>query len=97
MQIQKKFKKLDISGGLSNTIVDLIRGFLVKKIFDAAFLPLSVPAGDSYAWVLLEDISLLEDANIMPPVMPVQGGRALSSLTKHGKLSKSIIAVLRPC
>ncbi|MFP4459075.1 MAG: 4Fe-4S dicluster domain-containing protein [Candidatus Zixiibacteriota bacterium] len=93
----EKYKKFEIKVGLNEAIIGLIDRLLENGVYDAAFLPLSVPAGDSYAWVLLEDRSLLEIADIMPPVMPVQGGRALSSLTKHGKLDKSIIAVMRPC
>jgi len=45
----------------------------------------------------VQNESLLDLANPLPPVMTVQGGRSLSSLTKHGKLEEKIAALMRPC
>lgn len=83
-------------------ISDFLRGMLDRGYFDAALLPMRVPAGDSFAWVLLsgwaaQDRSLLSAAAPFAPVMPVQGAKSLSSITRQGKSTQRIVAVMRPC
>ncbi len=92
-----KAAKLSAPDGLNAGVLQILRDGLDGGLFDAVFVPLKVPSNDSYAWVLVENPSLLELANVLPPIMTVQGGRALSSLTKHGPSKKKIAAVLRPC
>ncbi|OQX56682.1 MAG: hypothetical protein B5M53_00240 [Candidatus Cloacimonas sp. 4484_209] len=77
-------------------ILKFLRDGLDKRCFDALLIPVRVPAGDSYAWVLIKDISLIKDASPLPPIMGVQGAKALSSVTKNGG-RKKIAAVMRPC
>lgn len=83
--------------GSQKAIIDFLRQSLEKKCFDALLIPMQVPETAAYAWVLLKDESLLDQANPLPPVMTVQGGTALSSVTKHGEMHLSIAAVMRPC
>ena len=97
LQVPEKGAMLQIEQGLDAAIIGLLKRGLEGKLFDAALLPVLVPAGDSYAWVLMENDKLLENAHILPPVMPVQGARALSSITKHGKAERRIAAIMRPC
>jgi len=40
---------------------------------------------------------LLQEANPIAPVMPVQGAKALKSLTRKGKTPLKIAAIMRPC
>jgi len=68
-----------------------------KGVFDAALIPMRVPAGDSFAYVLIKDKSLLKDATPLPSVMSVQGAKAVSSVTRLGKGNMKIAAVMRPC
>ncbi|HDQ15484.1 MAG TPA: hypothetical protein ENN45_00315 [Bacteroidetes bacterium] len=68
-----------------------------KGIFDAVLIPMKVPAGDSFAYVLIKDKSLIMDALPFPPVMSVQGAKALSSITRLGKGNLKIVAIMRPC
>ena len=68
-----------------------------KGVFDAVLIPMMVPAGDSYAYVLIKDKSILNDTSFLPPVMPVQGANAVSSVTRLGKGNMSIAAIMRPC
>ena len=70
---------------------------LTRGTADAILLPLEVPSGESFAWVLLSDPSLLDGALLTPPVMPVQGAKVLSDLTRRGGVDFRVIAVLRPC
>jgi len=88
---------LPINKSIRKTIVDFLNKTLEEEIFDAILIPVKVPAGDSFAWLLIQDKSLLENAFPLPPIMPVQGAKALSSLTRLGKGNKKIAAVMRPC
>ena len=68
-----------------------------KGIFDAILIPMKVPAGDSYVYVLIKDKSLIKDALPFPPIMSVQGAKAVSSITRLGKGNIKIAAIMRPC
>jgi formate dehydrogenase subunit beta len=74
-----------------------VRDVLTKGAVDAVLVPTEVPAGDSYASVLIKDPSLLDKARPLAPVMPIQGAKALSSVTKRGPGGLRIGAVMRPC
>jgi formate dehydrogenase subunit beta len=65
-------------------------------LWDAVLVPARVPAGDSYAWLLLREAAALERATPLPPVMSVSGARALFKLARHGTIGR-VAAVLRPC
>ncbi len=92
-------KGVQISGkeNIRKTILGFLRGLLEKKIFDGLLIPIRVPAGDSYAWVLVKEPSLLEKANPLAPIMPIQGAKALKSLTRKGKGNLRIATLMRPC
>jgi formate dehydrogenase subunit beta len=83
--------------GAEEGILDFIRQALSKDCFDAVLIPAKVPAGDSFAYLLIQDESLLKDAHPLAPIMPVQGAKAISSITRYGKGSRRIAAVMRPC
>ena len=84
-------------GGIEEGILDFIKQALSKGCFDAILTPVKVPAGDSFAYLLIQNESFLKDAHPLSPVMPVQGARAISSITKLGKGRRMIAAVMRPC
>ncbi len=73
----------------------LARG-MEAGLWDAVLVPARVPAGDSYAWLLLRDAATLEGTTPLPPVMSVSGARALYKLARHGTVGR-VAAVLRPC
>ena len=93
----KKGAVISIKDNIKETILRIFKGALEKKIFDAVLIPVKVPAGDSYTWILIEDVSLFKDAVPIAPIMPVQGANALSSLTRKGKGNLKIAAIMRPC
>ena len=100
----KEKNKIDMTGktlpaeeGMRKAVIDFLKQSIEKKCFDSVMIPMQVPETHSYAWVLLEDPSLLDQADPLPPVMTVQGGTALASVTKHGEIHDEIAAVLRPC
>ena len=84
-------------GSIEEGIVDFIRQALSQGCFDAVLIAAKMPLSDSFAHVLIEDESLLKDAYPLCPIMTVQGAKALSSLTGHGKGKKVIAALMRPC
>jgi len=83
--------------GASKGILSFIRQALSKGCFDAVLMTARMPKSDSFAHVLIEDETLLANAYPLCPVMPIQGARAISSLTRHGKGNKKIGALVRPC
>jgi formate dehydrogenase subunit beta len=88
---------LTAEGGVEAALVGWLKEALDKKVFDALLIPVEVPAGDSFAYLLLQDPAILDKASPLPPVMPVQGGRAIGRLTMRGNGSKQVAAVVRPC
>jgi len=84
-------------GNIREGILDFIRQGLSQGCFDAVLIPAKMPLSDSFTHVLIKDESLLKDAYPLCPVMPVQGARAISDITRHGKGMKRIAALMRPC
>lgn len=84
-------------GGVNEGILSFAREALSKECFDAVLMTAKMPKSDSFAHMLIEDETLLGDACPLCPVIPIQGARAISSLTRHGKGKKKIGALVRPC
>ncbi len=80
---------------------EVIKDFLVKAldsgIADAAFLPVKVPSGDSYAWMLIRDRKVLEMSDIITPIMPVNAANAVKRLTRKGNGKYRTCVLVRPC
>jgi len=83
--------------GVKKTVIGLLEKSIDKDVFDAVIIPMRVPAGDSFAYILIKDKSLLKDAYPLPPTMFAQGAKAVSSVTRLGKGNMKIAAVMRPC
>lgn len=88
---------LSADGDQNKAIINLLKQFLEKKCLDAVLVPSKIPDTESYTWLLVHEKSLLDGANPLPPIMAVQGGKALSSLTEHGELEGTIAVLMRPC
>ena len=82
---------------IKKVIIDLLEKAMDKGIFDAIVIPMKVPAGDAFAYVLVKDKSLLKESFPLPPVMFVQGSKAVSSVTRLGDGNMKIAVVMRPC
>lgn len=95
---EKRGAALPAESGIGNAVLDFLRQAMEKGLTDALLLPVKVPKGDSFAWILMNDISLLDDDAVpIAPVMPVQGAKALRSLTRKDTGNLTVIAVMRPC
>ena len=97
MTTSRKGASLPAEGGVQKSIIDFVRQALKQGAFDAALIPCRVPAGDSFAYCLIRDEALLKGASPLPPIMPVQGARVVSGITRRGKGKNKIAAVIRPC
>ena len=83
--------------GLEPAVIQWLKEALDQAIFGALLIPVETPAEDSFAYLLIQDPSILDHASPLPPIMPVQGGKAIGRLTMRGHLNKRVAAVVRPC
>ncbi|MFW6115877.1 MAG: 4Fe-4S dicluster domain-containing protein [Chloroflexota bacterium] len=83
--------------GLEPAVIEWLREALNRGVFDAVLIPVETPAEDSFAYLLVQNPAILDRASPLPPVMPVQGGKAIGRLTLRGALNKRVAAVVRPC
>ena len=83
--------------GFEPAVIGWLKEALNRKVFDAVLIPVETPAQDSFAYLLLQDPAILDQASPLPPIMPVQGGKAIGRLTMRGTLNKRVAAVVRPC
>ena len=97
MVVTQKGAILASEEGTEKGILNFIKQALSQGCFDAVLIPARVPTGDSFAYFLIRNEAFLEGASPLPPIMPVQGARAISSLTRRGKGKKRIAAIIRPC
>jgi len=89
--------EISVEKETGKTILNFLKHMLNQKLIDGLLMPVMVPSGDSYAWILMKDSTLVDRANPLAPVMPVQGAKALKSLTRKGKSDMTVAAVMRPC
>jgi formate dehydrogenase subunit beta len=84
-------------GGVREKILDFIQQAIDKGCFDAVLIPAKLPGSDSFTYSLIQDEALLKDAYPICPIMPVQGAKAISGITRRGNGEKRIAALVRPC
>jgi len=88
---------LSSKSGTRSAVLEFLTTAMNKGVFDAVMVPMRVPAGDLFTYVLIKDTPLLKDGFPLPPVMSVQGANAISSITRLGKGTIKIAALMRPC
>ena len=75
-----------------------LAGLLEKGIADAVFALRRTPAEGRFCYSLVSDPAIAGQVlEPFHPVMPVQGAKALASLTSEGPVDRRIVALLRPC
>lgn len=83
----------------NNDVLAAVQSFLRKLLdsglVDALYVPLEGADGTLIPSLIVDPV-LLEDANPLAPVMPINGARAVSALTNKGDTFR-LGAVLRPC
>jgi formate dehydrogenase subunit beta len=93
----RKGASLPAEGSVEKGILDFVKQALKQGAFDAVLISSRVPTGDSFAYFLIRDEAFLKVASPLPPIMPVQGARVISSITRRGKGKTRIAAIMRPC
>lgn len=90
-------KGLRVSGfdDIAKALKHIIDLSLSRKAVSGALVTVRGPEG-SFPWILASDTAPLERAEPLPPVMPVQGARALASFTQDPPEGR-VLAVMRPC
>jgi len=78
-------------------IMGLLGSAMKKELIEAIMLPMQVPSGDSFAWMMIKDQKYLADAVPIAPIMPVNAAKALKRYTRKGKSELKIAALIRPC
>jgi formate dehydrogenase subunit beta len=97
MDADKKGALFSAKGELRERVIACLQKAIGQGVFDAVLIPFRAPGTDSIRFSLLQDEALLKDAYPLPPVMTVQGARAISSLTGHGQGKIKVAALVRPC
>ena len=96
-KISKKGVLLEVKSGVQTSILQFFQDAVEKKIFDAVMLPMKVPSGDSFAWIMIEDSKIIKNAQPLAPIMPVNAAKALKRYTRKGKGKFKVAALLKPC
>jgi formate dehydrogenase subunit beta len=89
--------RLETAGGARRALRVFLAEALKNSAADAVLVPFATPGKDSFAWILTTDPELMEGSHPIAPTMPVQGAKALKSLTRKGRGRRRVIAVMRPC
>lgn len=97
MVADKKGAFFSADGRLGAQVSGFIKQAIGRGCFDAVLIPVKAPGSDSFSYSLIKDESFLKDAYPLPPVMTVQGAKAISALTGHGQGRKKVAAIVRPC
>ncbi len=88
---KNKVAVISANNGIRNSIINFLKEGIDKQVFDEVIIPMKVPSGDSFAYVLIKDKSIIDDGLFLPPIMPIQGGKMVSSVTRLGKKEKKKI------
>ncbi len=88
---------IPLKDSVNNAIKEVLTSLLEKGCFDAILVPSRVPSGESFVYLLINNKELLESCTPLPPIMPIQGARALQGFTRRGKTNLRVLCVMRPC
>ena len=97
MTTNRKGALFPAEGGTQKGIIDFAKQALKQDAFNAVLIPSRVPVGDSFTYFLIRNEAILEGTSPLSPIMPVQGARVISSITKRGKGKNKIAVIIRPC
>ncbi len=83
-------------GDRQGALRTLLQAVLASGVVDALLVPLRHPEGDAVVPALVKDLAQLDQADPLAPVLPVNGARLVSMLTRRSPRPR-IAAVLRNC
>ncbi len=78
-----------------STLIDLMNDALTRGTVTSVLVPSRGP-DNTFPWTLINDASALENTEPVPPIMSVQGAKALASFAQT-PYEGMLLAVMRPC
>jgi len=85
------------ANGLNASLKAFLGQLLDRKLVDALLVPCRLPSGGSGAQALISDQAMLDSAEPLAPVLPVNSARIVSSMTRVASSRDRVAVVLRPC
>lgn len=93
-----KGKTIEYSNNDVNSAVKkIVAALLEKNCIDAVLAPKRIPSKESFAYELTQRPSDIAGLDPIPPVMPINGARALKQLTHKGPFEGKMLCIMRPC
>ena len=83
--------------GLNAALRSFLGQLLERRLVDALLVPCWLPSGDNAAQALVTDAAMLDSADPLAPVLPVNSARIVSAITKVASSRGKVAVVLRPC
>lgn len=88
---------VEVDEGRKKGIISFMKSLLEKGVVNQTLVPMRVPTGTSFAYILTKDPNVLDNHEPIAPVMPIQEARILSKITRKGPLKGLTAVILRPC
>jgi len=86
---------LETGKGMKSILMDFMTSALEKGAVDSVLVHTRGPE-NTFPWILATDASAFDSAEPVPPVMSVQGGKALASFAQSMKAGK-LLVIMKPC
>lgn len=84
-------------GNIQQAINDFLKELFAKNVVEAMLVPLAHPAGTNVVQALISNAANLDKADVYAPVMPVNSGKILQSMTRLTPADRKTAVVIRPC
>ncbi len=81
----------------NQALKEFVKELVSHENVQAALLLTKMEKEGSYSHILTKREEDMDASTPIAPIMPVQGARVLSKISKKGRLTKPVVAVLRPC
>jgi formate dehydrogenase subunit beta len=84
-------------GSITGAMRQLLKQLLEKKLVDAVLVPLELPSRENVVQSLVTQPEVLDAANPLAPVLPVNTANIVSKMTRMASSQKKVAVVARPC
>src|SRR4030042_4244879 len=84
-------------GSVTDALRQLLRQLLEKKLVDAVLVPLELPSRENVVQSLVTRPEILDSANPLAPVLPVNTANIVSKMTRLAPSEKKVAVVARSC
>jgi formate dehydrogenase subunit beta len=84
-------------GSIVKSLQQLLKDMLEKKLVEAVLVPLELPSKENVVQSLVTSPGVLDAANPLAPVLPVNTANIISKMTKVAPSEKKVAVVARSC